>query len=134
MLLLRDQVLRAHNARLLERHLGLIRDVHSGQCDLTELYAAKLIDTLAIAAQAKLYEESLRDWRGDKFVTRAKAQSADTILRETFAALPLLSKEKLREQSRDAFTRDASKFLHYYESSGTTGDRKSTRLNSSHER
>jgi phenylacetate-CoA ligase len=122
MLLLRDEVLRAHNAKLLERHLGVIRDVHSGQCDLTALYAAKLIDTLTIAAQAKLYEESLRDWRNERFVARAMAQSPESILNETFTALPLLSKEKLREQSRDAFTRTADKFLHYYESSGTTGD------------
>src|SRR5882757_8938383 len=105
MLLLRVEVLRAHNAKLLERHLGVIRDVHSGQCDLTALYAAKLIDTLAIAAHAKLYEESLRGWRNEKFVARARAQSPEAILGETFTALPLLSKEKLREQSRDAFTR-----------------------------
>ena len=122
MLLLRDEVLRAHNARLLEQHLAVIRDVHAGRCDLSALYATKLIDTLTIAAQAKLYEESLRDWRKEKLVARARAQSPDSILRETFAALPLLSKEKLREQSRDAFTRSADKFLHYYESSGTTGD------------
>src|SRR5262245_40483582 len=99
MLLLRDEVLRAHNAKLLEQHLGVIRDVHSGRCDLTALYATKLIDTLTIAAQAKLYEESLRDWRNEKFVTRAKAQSAESILHETFPALPLLAKEKLDRKS-----------------------------------
>jgi phenylacetate-CoA ligase len=122
MLLLRDDILRAQNTKLLEQHLALIREVHEGRCDLNAMYARKLIDTLAIAAQAKLYEESLRDWRSEKSVKRARTQSADSILNETFTALPLLSKEKLREQSRDAFTRDTDKFLHYYESSGTTGD------------
>ncbi len=121
MLLLRDEALRAANIRLLEQHLAAIREVHSGQSDLRALHAAKLIDTLAAASGSQLYGDSLDEWRDDEAVTAARSLSTDEILAK-FAALPLLERARLRSRSKDAFTRTTDQFLHYYESSGTTGD------------
>jgi phenylacetate-CoA ligase len=122
MLLLRDEGFREHSARLLEAHLAVIRSVHSGDCDLTAHYAGKLVDTLAVAAKSKLYSETLAAWRDEETVAAARQADPSTFLAETFAAVPLLEKDRLRDNSRDAFTRSADDFLHYYESSGTTGD------------
>jgi phenylacetate-CoA ligase len=122
MLLLRDEGFREQSARLLDAHLALIRNVHAGRCDLPAHYAAKLVDTLAVAAKSKLYNETLAAWRDDDVVAAARRQPPSTFLAETFAAVPLLEKNRLRDNSRDAFTRSADDFLHYYESSGTTGD------------
>lgn len=122
MLLLRDKAARTDNARLLERHLAVIRGVHAGTCDLPALYAAKLIDTLAVAARSRLYADSLREWRDADLVARTRGLSPAAVLDRIFAGLPLLGRGELRRQSRDAFTRNTGEFLHYYESSGTTGD------------
>jgi phenylacetate-CoA ligase len=122
MLLLRDEALRADNIRLLEQHLMVIRDVHTGRCDLPARYASKLIDTLVVASRSRLYGDSLARWQDPEVVERARRMPAENFLGEIFGALPLLPRGRLREQSRDAFTRDTAAFLHYYESSGTTGD------------
>jgi len=39
-----------------------------------------------------------------------------------FSELPFLGKSELSLHGQDAFTRGASDFLHYYGSSGTTGE------------
>lgn len=123
MLLLRDESARVDNARLLERHLGVIREVHAGRCDLRARYAEKLIDTLSVAARSsKLYAGTLAEWRDEKVIAQARRQKPAALLSETFPELPLLGKDRLRSRSKDAFTRTADDFLHYWESSGTTGD------------
>ncbi len=122
MLLLRDKNFRERNERLLEAHLATIQDVHNGRCDLTAHHAAKLVETLAVAARSKLYSETLARWRDEELVAAARLADPRTVLTQTLASVPLLEKHRLRDHSREAFTRSADDFLHYYESSGTTGD------------
>ena len=122
MLLLRDEVLRAHHMSLVESHLRTVRAVHAGTDDLSALQARKLLDTLAVAARSRLHAESLRDWRDDRTLAEARALPADVVLTKLLSSVPLLDRGELRARSRDAFTRQVTSFLHYYESSGTTGD------------
>lgn len=122
MLLVRDEVLRAHHMSLVESHLRTVRAVHAGTDDLSALQARKLLDTLAVAAHSRLHAESLRDWRDDRTLAEARALPADVVLTKLLSSVPLLDRGELRARSRDAFTRQVTSFLHYYESSGTTGD------------
>ncbi|MCO6010103.1 hypothetical protein NE236_34565 [Actinoallomurus purpureus] len=114
--------MRTDYVNLLESHLRTVRDVHAGRGDLRALQARKFLGTLAVAAHSKLYAESLRAWRADGAIAAAELLPADVVLRETLPTVPFLGRGELRERSRDAFTRQITSFLHYYESSGTTGD------------
>ncbi|WP_330256493.1 GH3 auxin-responsive promoter family protein [Nocardia sp. NBC_00565] len=122
MLLLRDDGARASMMALAERHLATIRDVRAGRGDLRALHARKLVDTLAAAAHSKLYADSLSEWRDDTVILQARRIPAEELLYKTFSSLPMLDRGELRKRSRDAFTREIDSFVHYYESSGTTGD------------
>ncbi|MDG4832313.1 hypothetical protein O7627_23825 [Solwaraspora sp. WMMD1047] len=106
----------------MESHLRTVRAVHAGTDDLSALQARKLLDTLAVAAHSRLHAESLRAWRDDRTLAEARALPADVVLTKLLSSVPLLDRGELRARSRDAFTRQMAGFLHYYESSGTTGD------------
>jgi hypothetical protein len=106
-LLLRDEVLRAHHTSLVESHLRTVRAIHAGSGDLSALQARKLLDTLAVAARSRLHAESLRVWRDDRTLAEARALPADVVLTELLSSVPLLDRGELRARSRDAFTRQA---------------------------
>lgn len=114
MLLMRDEKHRVDAGQRLARHLAVIGDVFAGRCDFQTLHSAKLAETLTAAAHAKLYSTSLATLVG-------RNGAACRPFDETLAMLPLLGKRELSERSTDAFTRRTSEFLHYFESSGTTG-------------
>ncbi|MFG2605966.1 phenylacetate--CoA ligase family protein [Streptomyces sp. NPDC048514] len=121
MLLLRDEERGAALGRLAERHTRLVRQTHEGEAELPAVHAAKLTATLAAASRSALYrhtyDEELRTalWGGQPPDPR-------TALEEVFPKLPLLAKSELARHGNEAFTRPLPEFLHYYESSGTTGD------------
>jgi phenylacetate-CoA ligase len=121
-LLVRDEILRARNVNLAESHLRTIRAVHAGTGDLSALHARKLLDTLAGAAHSKLHADSLHAWRDGRTLAEARTLPADVVLTKTLSSVPLLDRGDLQARSHDAFTRQVTGFLHYYESSGTTGD------------
>ncbi|MFV0126947.1 phenylacetate--CoA ligase family protein [Streptomyces sp. HMX112] len=120
MLLLRDSARSAALGRLADDHTSLVHSVHSGEADLTAVHAGKLATTLAAAARSSLYRHIYDDALREA-VTRPGIDPR-TALEEIFPGLPLLSKPDLAAHGDEAFTRPLAEFLHYYESSGTTGD------------
>lgn len=113
MLLMRD-LQRQNDAEMhLKRHLDVIADTHTGRIDLPELHATKLADTLASAAKAPLY----RDWLPP--LLHSAPDGPQSISR--FTDLPLMAKGNSRTRGHDAFGLPINQFLHYYETSGTTG-------------
>jgi phenylacetate-CoA ligase len=117
MLLLRDETDRALAAELADAHLKLVRETQEGTADLAAVHAAKLVSTLERATRSTLYHHTL-----------GSAALADWLLatpedaHEVFARIPLLAKKDLAAYGEEAFTRPLHEFVHYYESSGTTGN------------
>ncbi|MFZ4235833.1 hypothetical protein ACOZGD_11690 [Streptomyces murinus] len=121
MLLLRDREQNTAVGKLVEEHTRLVRETHAGTADLTAVHAAKLARALGHAAGSALYrhtaDASVRaDW------PTAGLRDPRAVLRELFPRLPLLGKAELSAHGEEAFTRPLAEFLHYYESSGTTGN------------
>lgn len=117
MLLLRDENARALAAELADEHLKLVRETQEGTADLTAVHASKLVSTLETASRSALYHHTveaaeLADWI---LVTTEDAY-------EAFDRVPLLAKKDLAAHGEEAFTRPLAEFVHYYESSGTTGN------------
>lgn len=110
MLLLRDERSRAVVAALCQAHTAATRSVFAGEADLVSLQLVKLAATLQVAVHAPLYSD------------RLTLTGAAMTLAEMLAPIPMLSKMELGAKGSGAFTRATSEFLHYYESSGTTGD------------
>ncbi|CAL2064289.1 MULTISPECIES: phenylacetate--CoA ligase family protein [Streptomyces] len=121
MLLLRDREQNTAVGKLVEEHTRLVRETHAGTADLTAVHAAKLARALGHASGSALYrhtaDASVRaDW------PTAELRAPQAVLRELFPRLPLLGKAELSAHGEEAFTRPLAEFLHYYESSGTTGN------------
>jgi phenylacetate-CoA ligase len=120
MLLMRDERARKEAEARFERHASLVADVHAGRADLRAVHGEKLVRTLAAAAQSELYADvlpqDLRDALAAGTVNPARA------LDEVLPSLPLLEKPLLSKLGQGAFTRQLNEFVHYYESSGTTGN------------
>ena len=86
------------------------------ECDQA-VHAAKLVTTLETATRSALYRhtvdaEALADW------LLATPEDAHKV----FERVPLLAKKDLAALGDQAFTRPLAEFVHYYESSGTTGN------------
>jgi phenylacetate-CoA ligase len=114
MLLLGDEKLRADAARRLDDHLALVRAVHAGECDIADVHAAKLGALLKDAAGARLYA-------GVRATAPRPGGSARDRLAGMLAQVPLLTKAELGEGGLGALTRPVPRFIHYWETSGTTG-------------
>ncbi|WP_063011767.1 phenylacetate--CoA ligase family protein [Nocardia kruczakiae] len=121
MLLLRDARTRAKNEALLDEHTRLVRSVLDGTADLDGVHAAKLLRTVRAAAGSPMYEGRLpADLLAE--IDAGTMISDERALTEILPSLPLLGKRELGRFGAEAFTRPLNEFLHYYESSGTTGD------------
>jgi phenylacetate-CoA ligase len=124
MLLLRDLLRQADAEMHLKRHLDVVADAHTGRIDLGELHAAKLANILPYAAKAPLY----RDWL-PQLLDRAHTDKPSTelltdipvLVTELLRDIPLLVKGDSRTIGYDTLALPMGQFLHYYETSGTTG-------------
>lgn len=114
MLLMRDEARRLAAARTFRRHQSLIADIHTGRAVPDELRLQKLREILAAASRAELYADSVPALLADD-VMRLRS------LAEVLGALPLLPRSELSAHSHATFTVPLGEFLHYYETSGTTG-------------
>jgi phenylacetate-CoA ligase len=112
-LLVRDRKRGLDAAARLDRHLDIIGQAIAGDLDVQALHGAKLIDILIAAARAPLY----RDWLPsllDKDILHLPTE-------QLLARIPLLDKFDSSARSFEAFSLPVAEFLHYYETSGTTG-------------
>lgn len=114
MLLLRDDRATAATAALQREHTTLVRAVHTGATNLDAVHSAKLLRALDDARKSPMYQGRIPDLAGDP--------DARQVLDEILPSLPFLGKKELSEFGQGAFTRGLDEFLHYYESSGTTGN------------
>ncbi|MBW4721479.1 phenylacetate--CoA ligase family protein [Saccharothrix obliqua] len=120
MLLLRDEGELARGRGLQLVHTELVRDVFAGRADLRALYARKLVSALSAALASPMYERVIPAEVRAALGAGAAVDPA-AVLDDVFGRLPFLGKRELSDHGRKAFTRELSEFLHYYESSGTTG-------------
>ncbi|GAA2785262.1 phenylacetate--CoA ligase family protein [Crossiella cryophila] len=121
-MLFKDQKLRTDYADLVDRRIKEVRLAHTGAPDLDSLRADKLARTLAAAADSPRFSGSLARWRDKEPVVRERDEEPSAFIEKTLAELPILTRAEFRAGSREVFTRPVNEFLHYYESSGTTGD------------
>jgi phenylacetate-CoA ligase len=120
MLLLRDETELARSRGLQVRHTELVREVFAGRADLREVYARKLVAALTSALESTMYDGKIpADVR--RHLGGGGAVDPEFVLDDVFGRLPFLDKRELSGHGQAAFTRKLSDFLHYYESSGTTG-------------
>ncbi|UMP07001.1 phenylacetate--CoA ligase family protein [Amycolatopsis sp. EV170708-02-1] len=121
-MLIRDGKARAEYTDFVDRQIDITRRVHTGDEDLAALHAGKLVRTLVAAADSRQFGSALAGWRDKETAIRALADPPETFVEKMLAELAVLSRAEFRSGSRDVFTRPIGEFLHYYESSGTTGD------------
>lgn len=119
MLLIRDDKAQAALAEQIRVHTSVLHRVYSGEIDVQALQHEKLLATLDDAGRSALYRDLLA---GRTFGPSAAAAGAGAELDRLLRELPLLEKSELSRRGAAAFTREMPQFLHYYESSGTTGD------------
>lgn len=112
-LLLRDRKRTIEATAALDRHLGVIARAFAGDLDLPALHAAKLADILVAAARTPLYQSWLPALLDEGILDRP--------LEELLPRLPLLGKFDSNARSYEVFALPICRFLHYYETSGTTG-------------
>ncbi|MGQ4451133.1 phenylacetate--CoA ligase family protein [Streptomyces griseus] len=117
MLLLRDTTTTREIADTVRDHTALVRDSHAGHPDRAHL-GRKFTATLRAAAGSGLYDTILDAALVSDVAGTPPEEAIDTLL----GKLPFLPKKALSEGGHRAFTRGLSEFLHYYESSGTTGN------------
>ncbi|WP_405660259.1 hypothetical protein OG379_06455 [Streptomyces sp. NBC_01166] len=117
MLLLRDSHIEHTLLATARAHTDLVRDSHAGTPEPGAL-GRKFSATLEAATDSGLYE---RDTLAD-LTKKAQATAPETVIADLLPQLPFLPKQSLSSGGHKAFTRDLSEFLHYYESSGTTGN------------
>ncbi|MEV6258547.1 phenylacetate--CoA ligase family protein [Nocardia sp. NPDC051929] len=113
MLLIRDRKSSTAAAARFEQHLETIAEVFDGKLSPLELHARKLEDTLAAAAKVPLYA----DW----LPMLLEQGIANRPLESLLNSIPLLGKRDWGDHSYAAFAQPIHEFLHYYETSGTTG-------------
>jgi phenylacetate-CoA ligase len=120
MLLLRDETSRSTSDRLQREHTALVAAFHRGDADLRATHARKLAGTIRAALSSPMYDGSLpAELRAA--VVDGHQVAADELF-ELFGKVGFLTKQDLSRFGRDAFTRELADFVHYYESSGTTGN------------
>ncbi|UUV31542.1 hypothetical protein NQK81_43540 [Amycolatopsis roodepoortensis] len=119
MLLLRDDRARAECASLQQQHTELVGAVHRGEADLARVQSEKLFATMRAALGSRMYDSMIPPEVRE--VLASGRVPGGTEIHALFDKLPFLGKQELGERGRSAFTRSVSEFLHYYESSGTTG-------------
>jgi len=117
MLLLRDTKTGQDLLGAAQAHVDLVRANHTGTCDPAVL-GRKFIATLHAAQQSGLYDPGTLA----EAARRSRAADPRTVVADLLPHLPFLPKQSLSAAGHQAFTRDLSQFLHYYESSGTTGN------------
>ncbi|MFF0434884.1 phenylacetate--CoA ligase family protein [Streptomyces sp. NPDC004327] len=122
MLLMRDGTSAVAASDLMRVHLADVRSTLAGRSDLPGIQARKLVRILREAAGSEIHGENLKEWRDSEFFRKMLGETPDRLLNEFFPAIPLLSRSTLRRSPLGALTRPMRHFLHYYESSGTTGD------------
>ncbi|OXM64712.1 hypothetical protein CF165_26115 [Amycolatopsis vastitatis] len=121
-MLFSDGKVRADYADFVDRQIAAVRRVHAGEEDLPALHADKLVRTLVAAADSRQFGSVLAGWRDEETVVRARADEPAVFVEKMLAELAVLSQAEFRSGSSAVFTRPIGEFLHYYESSGTTGD------------
>lgn len=116
-LLVRDRQRIIDATVALDRHLDVVSRIFAGdldpRADLRALHAAKLADTLVAAARTPLYRSWLPVLLREGILGRP--------LEEMLQRIPLLRKFDSSDRSYEAFSLPIRQFLHYYETSGTTG-------------
>ncbi|MFI2211395.1 phenylacetate--CoA ligase family protein [Streptomyces sp. NPDC020141] len=117
MLLLRDTTTGRELADAVRDHTALVRRAHAGTPDHA-FRGRKFTATLRAAARSALYDDAL----GAELVARAERTPPERAIDDILPRLPFLPKTALSGSGHRAFTRGLSEFLHYYESSGTTGN------------
>ncbi|GAA2251254.1 hypothetical protein GCM10010232_44060 [Streptomyces amakusaensis] len=117
MLLLRDTEAGRELAEVIRDHTALVRKTHAGSTDQAHR-GRKFTATLRAATRSALYEDTLRP----ELLALAERTAPERAIGDILARLPLLPKTALSDSGHQAFTRELSEFLHYYESSGTTGN------------
>ncbi|MFF5532326.1 phenylacetate--CoA ligase family protein [Streptomyces cinerochromogenes] len=117
MLLLRDTTTEEALLGTAREHTGLVRDSHAGTVEPAAL-GRKFTATLQAALESGLYERDTLAGLADK----ALAAAPESVIADLVPQLPFLPKQSLSVGGHKAFTRGLSEFLHYYESSGTTGN------------
>jgi phenylacetate-CoA ligase len=119
MLLLRDDRTRTECAALQRAHAALVHAVSHGTTDVRATLADKLAATLRTALRSPMYDNTIP--AGVRARLSDDAPLSEAELTELLRRLPFLGKRDLAGYGQGAFTRQVGDFLHYYESSGTTG-------------
>lgn len=118
MLLIRDAGTKATARRALQDHTTVLHEVHTGTADLEAVYRRRLASVLRDAAGSALYADRLPHDLATALEHLDEGRSVASVL----ADLPLLPKSTVSEHGSSGFCRPMADFLHYYESSGTTGN------------
>ncbi|MFC5186896.1 phenylacetate--CoA ligase family protein [Actinomadura harenae] len=103
-------------------HLRAIQAAQAGSDELHRIQWDKLVSTVGSAASAPLATEPLRRSRELTPSAVPAGVSPRQAIRDLLSALPLLERSVLRARPNAALNIPPSRFVHYYESSGTTGD------------
>lgn len=117
MLLLRETTAEEALRAAAREHAGLVRDSHTGTVEPAAL-GRKFTATVEAALGSGLYAHDTLTAIAEK----ARQTAPETVVADLLPDLPFLPKQSLSAGGHRAFTRGLSEFLHYYESSGTTGN------------
>ncbi|UXX96651.1 hypothetical protein N7U49_41775 [Streptomyces sp. AD2-2] len=117
MLLLRETTAEEALRAAARDHAGLVRDSHTGVVEPATL-GRKFTATVEAALGSGLYVHDTLVAVAEK----ARKTAPETVVTDLLPQLPFLPKQSLSAGGHKAFTRGLSEFLHYYESSGTTGN------------
>ncbi|MYZ35638.1 MULTISPECIES: phenylacetate--CoA ligase family protein [unclassified Streptomyces] len=120
MLLLRDTRTEQTLLGTARAHTDLVRDSHAGASAPAAL-GRKFAATVQAALDSGLYERDTLTGLAEKAAQSART-APETVVADLLPRLPFLPKQSLSAAGHQAFTRGLSEFLHYYESSGTTGN------------
>ncbi|MFD8966675.1 phenylacetate--CoA ligase family protein [Streptomyces sp. NPDC059568] len=120
MLLLRDTRTEQTLLGTARAHTDLVRDSHAGASAPAAL-GRKFAATVQAALDSGLYERDTLTGLAEKAAQSART-APETVVADLLPQLPFLPKQSLSAAGHQAFTRGLSDFLHYYESSGTTGN------------
>lgn len=121
MLLLQDQTTARKLSQQVDQHRRVVAAVAHGTTDLSRLHADKLALTIHHVLASPMYREHLSPRSRQllaAFASSPDPAAIDAVLGES----GFLKKATVSGQGDQAFTRPLREFLHYYESSGTTGN------------
>lgn len=90
----------------------------TGETDIQNLQKNKVMALVKEALKAPMYQEIYSEDLKQKII---ECNDPDVFIEEIFPQLPIITKSILLKYNTTCFTIDRNKFLHYYESSGTTG-------------